>query len=140
MQYMFSRCLSFALSLTPAVQPGEVLRVYNGFKSDWRPSGYRDVKLNPVVAEHLCEIQLQLRSFFKFKANQHKAYEWARELKVTKKMKPEDLLKNLSPEVMEAMIRLARGGWWRIRSVVPHLQIIAGQFNQAEELFRQVLR
>ncbi|CAN0533418.1 unnamed protein product, partial [Ectocarpus sp. 12 AP-2014] len=64
-----------------------VLRVKNGFNSDWMPSGYRDVKLNPVVNEHLCEIQLHLRKFFALKGGQHAVYEWARELNVTTDMR-----------------------------------------------------
>ncbi|CAM9911915.1 unnamed protein product, partial [Ectocarpus sp. 8 AP-2014] len=70
---------------------GDVLRVANGFNSDWMPSGYRDVKVNPVVNEHLCEIQLHLREFFTLKGDQHAVYEWARDLKVTTMLRAENL-------------------------------------------------
>ncbi|CAN0422315.1 unnamed protein product, partial [Laminaria digitata] len=83
----------------PPVQPQDVLRVTNGFNSDWMPSGYRDVKVNPIVNKHLCEIQLHLRAFLSLKAGQHAVYEWARELNVSVRMEAGYLFKNLSSEI-----------------------------------------
>ncbi|CAB1096777.1 unnamed protein product [Ectocarpus sp. CCAP 1310/34] len=117
----------------------EVLRVKNGFNSDWMPSGYRDVKLNPVVNDHLCEIQLHLRGFFELKGGQHAVYEWARELNVTTDMRSKDLFKNLSPEVSEEMIRLAGQNWAGTAYVLPDVQLDAGQYDLAEKSHRQEL-
>lgn len=110
----------------------------NGFNSDWMPSGYRDVKVNPVVNEHLCEIQLQLREFLTLKSGQHAVYEWARDLKVTTEMRAPDMFKNLSREVTEEMIRLARQNWHGTGYCLPDLQLAAGQYDQAEQGLRQV--
>ncbi|CAN0175545.1 unnamed protein product, partial [Laminaria digitata] len=85
----------------PPVQPQDVLRVTNGFNSDWMPSGYRDVKVNPIVNKHLCEIQLHLRAFLSFKADTHAVYEWARELNVSVHMEAGYLFKNLSSEITQ---------------------------------------
>ncbi|CAM9939141.1 unnamed protein product [Ectocarpus fasciculatus] len=117
-----------------------VLRVKNGFNYDWMPSGYRDVKLNPVVNEHLCEIQLHLREFFALKGGQHAVYEWARELNVTTEMRAEDLVKNLSPDVTKEMIRLAGENWRGTGYCLPDLQLGAGQYDLVEKSHRQQLR
>ncbi|CAM9963570.1 unnamed protein product, partial [Ectocarpus sp. 4 AP-2014] len=90
---------------------GDVLRVSNGFISDWMPAGYRDVRLNVVVNEHLCEIQLSLREFFVLQVGQHALYEFTRELKVTTHMRAEYLFENLSPDVTKEMMRLAGLNW-----------------------------
>ncbi|CAM9785452.1 unnamed protein product [Ectocarpus sp. 4 AP-2014] len=118
----------------------DVLRVKNGFNSDWMLSGYRDVKLNPVVNDHLCEIQLHLREFFALKGAQHVVYEWARELNVTTEMRGEDLFKNVSPEVMKEMMRLARQNWRETGFCLPDLQLAAGQYDLAEESHRELRR
>ncbi|CAM9461600.1 unnamed protein product, partial [Ectocarpus fasciculatus] len=117
-----------------------VLRVKNGFNSDWMPSGYRDVKLNPVVKEHLCEIQLHLREFFSLKGGQHAVYEWARELNVTTEIDGEHLIKNLSPEVTKEMMRLAGENWRGTGYLLQDLQLDARQYDLAEKSFRQNLR
>ncbi|CAN0384999.1 unnamed protein product, partial [Ectocarpus sp. 13 AM-2016] len=116
-----------------------VLRAKNGFNSDWMPSGYRDVKLNPVVNEHLCEIQLHLHKFFALKGGQHAVYEWARELNVTMDMRAEQLFKYLSPDVTKEMLHLARQNWARTTYVLPDLQLAAGQNVLAEKSHRQQL-
>ncbi|CAM9264861.1 unnamed protein product [Ectocarpus fasciculatus] len=118
----------------------EVPRVKNGFKSDWMPSGYRDVKLNPVVKDHLCEIQLHLREFFDLKGGQHAVYEWARELNVTTKMSAKHLFQHLSPEVTKEMMRLAGQNWRGTGYCLPDLQLAAGQPGLAEKSLRQQLR
>ncbi|CAN0465453.1 unnamed protein product, partial [Ectocarpus sp. 12 AP-2014] len=118
---------------------GDVLRVANGFNSDWMPSGYRDVKVNPVVDEHLCEIQLHLREFFTLKSGQHAVYEWARDLKVTTIMRAENLFEFLSREITEEMIGLAQRNWHGTGRFLPRLQLAAGQYDQAEKGFRQKL-
>ncbi|CAM9623400.1 unnamed protein product [Ectocarpus fasciculatus] len=117
-----------------------VLRVKNGFNSDWMPSGYRDVKLNPVVKEHLCEIQLHLREFFSLKGGQHAVYEWARELNVTTEIDGEHLIKNLSPEVTKEMMRLAGENWRGTGYLLQDLQLDARQYDLAEKSFRQTSR
>ncbi|CAN0305484.1 unnamed protein product [Ectocarpus sp. 13 AM-2016] len=103
------------------------------------PSGYRDVKMNPVVNERLCEIQLHLGDFSVLKSDQHAVYEWARDLKVTSKMRATDLFSTLSREVTEEMIRLARRGWCRTGYCLPELLLASGQYDQAEEGLRQQL-
>eukprot|EP00903_Cladosiphon_okamuranus_P008930 g8548.t1 len=122
-----------------SLQPQDVLRVANGFNSDWMPSGYRDVKVNAVVHEHLCEIQLQLRDFFTLKSDQHAVYEWARDLNVTSEMEPEDMFENVSPEVLEEMMHLAMEDWHGTRPCLEHLQLAAGQYAQAEKGLKQQL-
>ncbi|CAM9324990.1 unnamed protein product [Ectocarpus sp. 13 AM-2016] len=117
----------------------QVLRVKNGFKSDWMPSGYRDVKLNPVVNEHLCEIQLHLREFLALKGGQHAVYEWARELNVTTDMRCEDLFENLSDKVTKEMLHLAGENWRGTGYVLPDLQLAAGEYDLAEKSQRQAL-
>ncbi|CAM9444501.1 unnamed protein product [Ectocarpus fasciculatus] len=117
-----------------------VLRVKNGFNSDWMPSGYRDVKLNPVVKEHLCEIQLHLREFFALQGGQHAVYEWARELNVTIEMRGQDLFENLCPEVAKEMMRLAGQNWRGTGYCLSDLQVAAGQYDLAEMSLRQELR
>ncbi|CAM9457830.1 unnamed protein product [Ectocarpus sp. 12 AP-2014] len=114
-----------------------VLRVKNGFNSDWMPGGYRDVKLNPVVNEHLCEIQLQLREFFALKGGQHAVYEWARELTVTTEMRGEHPFKNTSPEVTKEMMRLAEENWYGTEPFLEDIQFAAGHYDLAEKSHRQ---
>lgn len=104
------------------------------------PSGYRDVKVNAVVHEHLCEIQLQLREFVALKSDQHAVYEWARDLNVTSEMEPEDMFENISPEVVEEMMHLATEDWHGTRPCLEHLQLAAGQYAQAEKGLKQVVR
>lgn len=121
------------------VQPQDVRRVSNGFNSDWMPSGYRDVKVNPVVNEHLCEIQLQLSAFYSLKAGQHAVYEWARELIVTTEMEAEHLFQNLSREVTKEMIHLAQQNWGYTTHTLPLLHLAAGDYLQAQEVSNKVL-
>lgn len=102
------------------------------------PSGYRDVKANPVVNEHLCEIQLHLGDFSVLKSDQHAVYKWARDLKVTSKMRATDLFSTLSREVTEEMIRLARQDWCGTGYCLPELLLASGQYHKAEEGLRQV--
>eukprot|EP00903_Cladosiphon_okamuranus_P012113 g11365.t2 len=121
------------------LQPQDILRVANGFKSDWMPSSYRDMKMNPVVNGHLCEIQLQLRRFHALKGGQHAVYEWARELNVTTEMSPEILLENLSPEVTEEMTCLAQDNWLGTEFCLPDLHFAAARYDLAEESIKQEL-
>ena len=116
-----------------------MIRVSNGFNSGWKPSGYRDVKVNVVVNGHLCEIQIQLESFYKLKSGQHDVYEWARELKVSTEMDADHLFKIWSPGVTEEMIRLAdEENWCRTRFYLPDLLADAGQYDEAEAGYREV--
>ncbi|CAM9384613.1 unnamed protein product, partial [Ectocarpus sp. 13 AM-2016] len=121
------------------LNPQDVLRVKNGFSSDWMPSGYRDVKVNPVVNGHLCEIQLHLREFFELKDGQHTVYEWARELPVTTETDARYLFDDLSSETLEEMIRLAEVNWAGAEHVLPSLQLYTGKYVEAEEAFRKLL-
>lgn len=116
-----------------------MLRVKNGFSSDWMPGGYRDVKVSPVVNQHVCEIQLQLRDFFALKSGQHVVYTWARDLKVAKEVRAEDLFEHRSPEVTEEMVQLARQNWNGTAYCLSDLQVAAGQYDLAETGFRQVM-
>lgn len=120
------------------MQPQAVLRVKNGFVPDWMPGGYRDVKVNPVLNDHLCEIQLHLSKFVEETDGQHDVYEWARKLKVTQEMRPTHFFKNLSPEVTKEMVLLARNNWLGSGPWLLALQFDAGQFNLVEEPIRQV--
>lgn len=120
------------------VQPHHVKRVSNGFNSDWKPSGYRDVKVNTVVSGHLCEIQLHLRSFYKLKDGQHEVYEWARELKVSTEMDADHLFKMWSPGISEKMVCLAQRNWRRTRFYLPDILADAAQYVQAEEGYKEV--
>lgn len=112
----------------------------NGYDSDWMPGGYRDVKINPVVNEHLCEIQLHLREFFALKRGQHEVYVWARDLPVRTEMAANHLFKSLSPEVVNDMISLARQNWSGTGYYLPELLVAAGKYDEAEESLRQVVR
>ncbi|CAM9252072.1 unnamed protein product [Ectocarpus sp. 8 AP-2014] len=125
--------------LMESVEPHHVKRVRNGFNSGWKPSGYRDVKVNTVVSGHLCEIQLHLGSFFKLKDGQHEVYEWARELKVSTEMDADHLFKMWSPGITEEMVRLAQQNWRRTRFYLPDLLADAAQYVQAEEGYKERL-
>lgn len=102
------------------------------------PSGYRDVKVNAVVSNHLCEIQLQLRDFFSLKAGQHEVYQWARALKVTTEMTPDFLLEKMSGDIKTEMIALARNDWCETAHILPDLHLSAGHFRQAQEILNEV--
>ncbi|CAB1120838.1 unnamed protein product [Ectocarpus sp. CCAP 1310/34] len=127
------------LAIRGLFEPQAVLRVKNGFDPDWMPGGYRDVKVNPVLNDHLCEIQLHLSKFVEETHGQHDVYEWSRKLKVTQEMLPTHFFKNLSPEVTEEMVLLARSNWLGSRRWLLALQLDAGQFNLVEEPTRQAL-
>ncbi|CAB1118955.1 unnamed protein product [Ectocarpus sp. CCAP 1310/34] len=86
-------------------------RLANRLESEAGADGYRDVKVNPVVNEYVCEIQRQLRQFYELKHDQHAMYEWARELSVGAKLEEEQLIEDLSREVTEEMIRFAQKNW-----------------------------
>lgn len=98
------------------------------------------MKVNLVVNEHLCEIQLHLREFFLLKDGQHAVYEWARDLNVTAGMRAEDLFQHLSDKVGKEMVRLAEQNWCGTRQLLPRLQIAVGQYDLAEEGLKQVVR
>lgn len=103
------------------------------------PGGYRDVKVNAIVKEHLCEIQLHLRDFFTLKGDQHAVYEWARDLNVTVQMYPGDLFDSQSAEVTKEMMRLAGQNWRGTLPCLPEIQLAAGEYAEAEKSFRQVV-
>ncbi|CAN0514530.1 unnamed protein product, partial [Ectocarpus sp. 12 AP-2014] len=94
------------------IQGGGIRRVFNGFVRHYAKNGYRDVKVNVVLAEHVCEMQLHLRSFYdRLKDGQHKVYEWSRTLNVTVDMKAEHLFKNMDRKTLAIMTRLAGDDW-----------------------------
>eukprot|EP00903_Cladosiphon_okamuranus_P015056 g13929.t1 len=114
-------------------EPQGALRARHGFDADWMPGGYRDVKLNPVVNQHLCEIQLQLREFFNLRSGQHAVYTWARDLKVRTYISADSLFENLSPVVMEEMAHLARQDWHGSGYCLPNLHLAAGRYDLVEK-------
>lgn len=128
----------FSAMFSLCAQEEDIVRVFNGFSSDWMPSGYRDVKVNPVVNGHLCEIQLHLRDFFELKDGQHKVYQWARELPVTTEPDPRYLFDDLSGQVLEEMMKLSEANWAATEDVLPSLQMYTGKYLEAEEAFRKV--
>ena len=91
-----------------------------------------------IVAGHICEIQLHLRSFYSLKGGQHEVYNWSRTLNVTAGMKPEDLFKNLEPGTLKLMIRLARENWCSTGSALSHLLHESGDYEETRNLLRQV--
>ncbi|CAM9415628.1 unnamed protein product, partial [Pylaiella littoralis] len=102
------------------------------------PSGYRDVKVNPIVNGHLCEIQLHLRDLFSLKQGQHTVYEWARDLRVTAAMQSEYLFENLSSELTQEMIHLAGRNWHGTQDLLSMLLLNNGQFAQAQGALHEV--
>lgn len=120
------------------MQEQDVCKVRNSFGSDYMPSGYRDVKVNAVIEGHVCEIQLQLRAFYDLKDGQHKVYEWARELNVTKEMRADDLFKTLSKDVTDKMITLAKEDWEQTRASLPFLITAAGDYEGAHNMLTEV--
>ncbi|CAB1110282.1 unnamed protein product [Ectocarpus sp. CCAP 1310/34] len=54
-------------------------------------------------------------------------------------MRPDDLFKNLSPDVTEAMIDLANGGWLGLRFVTHQLLVRAGRHDEGREVLEKAL-
>ena len=115
-----------------------VVNVRNGFARDYMPGGYRDVNVNVVVEGHVCEVQLHLRPFYRVKADHQEVYEWARALNVTFEMRPDDLFKNVSREVTEAMIDLAKKNWFGLRFITHQLLVRAGRYAEGREVLEEV--
>ncbi|CAN0360355.1 unnamed protein product, partial [Ascophyllum nodosum] len=118
-------------------QGSDILRVSNGFVYDYRRNGYRDVKVYVIVAEHICEIQLHLRSFYCLKDGQHEVYKWSRTLNVTAGMRPEHLFKNVESGTLQLMIRLAREDWRSTRRALSPLLHESGDYEGTRHLLRQ---
>lgn len=134
-----SWCFAYAAKYTSYhFDDQQVRRVKNSFIGDWSPSGYRDVKVNVVVNEHICEIQLQLSEFYSLKAGQHAVYEWARDLDVTAEIQPEHLFATLSGEVLREMVNLASADWNGTGHALPYLYMTVGRYRDAEVIFRKV--
>lgn len=91
-----------------------------------------------VLEQHLCEVQLHLSSFYGFKDDQHKVYEWSRTLAVTVEMEPKHLFQNTGPEILGEMIRLAQDDWCSTRLALPQLLGVAGRFKEAREIHLRV--
>ena len=134
----FPRYMVLCIYFLFCEQELRVVKVRNGFARDYMPSGYRDVNVNVVVEGHVCEVQLHLRPFFWVKAGQHEVYEWARVLNVTIEMRPDDLFKNVSREVTEAMIDLAKKNWFGLRFITHQLLGRAGRYAEGREVLEEV--
>lgn len=91
-----------------------------------------------IVEEHICEVQLHLRSFYSLKDGQHEVYKWSRTLNVTADMTPEHLLKNMEPAVLQLMTRLAREDWFSTKFTLHSLLVASGDYKEAQELLLQV--
>lgn len=130
----------FGTRMTLLSKEPQILRVHNGFGSDYMPSGYRDIKLNVVVEEHICEMQLHLRSFYELKPGQHKVYEWARDLNVTVGISHRDLVKDLSPEIMQDMIDVVREVWGQRSELLLILLSDSGKWREARSMLNEVRR
>lgn len=126
------------LRLLFVFQGGDILRVSNGFLRNYERNGYRDVKVNVIAAEHICEIQLHLRPFHSLTEGQHKVYEWSRALSVTTEMAPHHLFKNMEPGTLELMTRLSRENWCSTSCVLPFLLLESGEYEEARALLRKV--
>lgn len=94
--------------------------------------------MNVVVAKHICEIQLHLRSFYCLKDGQHEVYQWSRTLGVTANMRAEHLFKDIEPGILELMIQLARKNWFSTGGALVSLLHEAGKYKKARNLQRQV--
>lgn len=131
---------SCPLRLLPNVcfQEEDIRRVANGFVHNYRWNGYRDVKVHVVVERHLCEIQLHLSSFYILKDGQHQAYEWSRILPVTVDIDSTHLFRNVGPEILEEMIRLAQHDWRSTRYTLPALLYAAGRYSEARSMYLDV--
>lgn len=122
----------------PRGQDEDILRVSNGFVRNYGRNGYRDVKVIALVAEHACEIQLHLRSFYGLKAGQHEVYEWSRTLKVTAEIQADHLIRGLQSDVLELMIQLAAVDWKSTGVALAPLLYTAGRYAEAQDLQSQV--
>lgn len=120
------------------VQAGDIRTVRNGFVHDYRRNGYRDVKVFVTLEDHICEIQLHLRSFHSLKDGQHTVYEWSRTLSVTEEMHPHDLFKNVGPDIFKRMLLLAQNDWNSTAGAVPELLLATGRHNDARTATLQV--
>ena len=95
--------------------------------------------MDVVVAEHICEIQLHLRSFYCLKDGQHEVYKWSRTLSVTADMRPEHLFENLESGTLQLMIQLAREDWCSTGCALHFLLYASGDYEQTRSLLRQVI-
>ena len=94
--------------------------------------------MHVIVAKHICEIQLHLRSFYGLKYGQHKVYEWSRTLNVTVDMRPEHLFENVESGTLQRMIQLARDDWFSTGSALASLLYQSGDYEGSRYLLRQV--
>lgn len=117
---------------------GVIVGVRNGFLAHYGSNGYRDVKLDVLLENHACEVQLHFPSFYDLRDGQHKVYEWSRRLNVTVEMRPDHLFKDTSKAILARMISLARGDWCSTRETLPALLHAAGEYDQSAELLRRV--
>lgn len=96
------------------------------------------MKLAVVLSDHLCEIQLQLQSFYATKESQHNVYEWSRTLRVTEEMQPEHLFKHMDPNILAEMVDLAQRNWTSTLDTLPHLLCATGRFTDARKILVKV--
>lgn len=119
-------------------QGGDILRVSNGFIRNYGRNGYRDVKVNVIAAEHICEIQLHLRPFRCLLRGQHAVYEWSRTLSVTADMTPMHLFRNMEPGTLELMTQLSKENWQSTRLALPTLLVASGEYEDGRAFLRTV--
>src|SRR6185369_9858393 len=82
-----------------------VARIKNGFTASVKNGGNRDTKVNLLVNDHVCELQIHLKEFYKVKEEEaHYSYELTRHFKVQNAFNAEDLLQELSPEFRDLQV------------------------------------
>lgn len=114
------------------------MRVINGFRPDYMPNGYRDIKLNVALGGHICEIQMHIKAFRDLTPGQHEVYEWARKLNVTVGMDATDLIHDMSPETKRAMVVLARANWCGTNAILPFLLADSMEWDEARSELTEV--
>lgn len=120
------------------IQDRDVVRVSNGFIHDYGRNGYRDVKMYVILEEHVCEIQLHLRSFYSVKKGQHEVYRWSRTLNVTADMEADQLFKDMEPGSLALMTQLATENWCSTGRALAPLLHVSGRYADARDLLLQV--
>jgi tetratricopeptide (TPR) repeat protein len=89
-----------------------VVRVKDGFIDSLTSGGYRDIKLNLSINNHICEVQLHLKGFYTLKeGGGHDLYNKIREFRIQGALEATDLLRNPSAffyECLDTVLRLQK--------------------------------
>jgi tetratricopeptide (TPR) repeat protein len=89
-----------------------IKRVKSGFvkgQSAYMTGGYRDVKANVFIKNHIGEIQLHAAGFWEVKANEgHQIYKWVRQYNVSGLNDAVEILSGLSPKLLAEMTKIAK--------------------------------